>query len=204
METILYIKELEEPKINRKEILRYAGVKGNAQPLDALLDECLAESRGLFTYKVVYSEYPLRLDGDDVSLGFAFCKSERLAKGLASCESMIAFAATVGSHIDRLIKRYAVLSPAKAQMLDAIGTERVESLCDAFCAFIEDEAAKRGCASLSRLSPGYSDIPLSMQKEIFSALDCPRKVGISLGENLLMTPHKSVTAFIGILKKEGP
>ena len=37
-----------------------------------------------------------------------------------------------------------------------------------------------------------------MQKDIFAALDCPRKISLSLNESLLMSPSKSVTAIIGI------
>ena len=48
-----------------------------------------------------------------------------------------------------------------------------------------------------RFSPGYGDLSLEVQKEIFSLLDCPRKIGVSLGDSLLMTPSKSVTAIIG-------
>ena len=50
----------------------------------------------------------------------------------------------------------------------------------------------------SRFSPGYGDLGLEMQKDIFAVLDCPRKIGLSLNESLLMSPSKSVTAIIGI------
>ena len=49
-----------------------------------------------------------------------------------------------------------------------------------------------------RFSPGYGDLPINMQKDIFAALDCPRKIGLSLNESLLMSPSKSVTAIIGV------
>ena len=36
------------------------------------------------------------------------------------------------------------------------------------------------------------------QREIFAALDCPRKIGLTLNESMLMSPSKSVTAIIGV------
>ena len=53
-----------------------------------------------------------------------------------------------------------------------------------------------------RFSPGYGDLPLSMQTDIFRVLDCPRKVGLTLNNSLLMSPSKSVTAIMGIHKTE--
>lgn len=35
---------------------------------------------------------------------------------------------------------------------------------------------------------------------IFSLLDCPKRIGVTLGDTLLMSPSKSVTAFIGITR----
>ena len=55
-----------------------------------------------------------------------------------------------------------------------------------------------GLSLRPRFSPGYGDFPLSMQTPIFDALDCPRKIGVSLNASLLMSPSKSVTAVIGL------
>ncbi|MBQ7879735.1 MAG: Vitamin B12 dependent methionine synthase activation subunit, partial [Clostridia bacterium] len=40
--------------------------------------------------------------------------------------------------------------------------------------------------------------PLQTQKEMFALLDCERKIGLTLTESLLMSPTKSVTAFVGL------
>ena len=39
---------------------------------------------------------------------------------------------------------------------------------------------------------------LRYQKDIFSVLDCQRKIGLTLNDSMLMSPTKSVTAIIGI------
>ena len=112
----------------------------------------------------------------------------------------VVFAATIGLELDRLIARYSRLQPVKALMFQAIGAERVEALCDAFNEEVKCRAAENGESTRPRFSPGYGDVPLALQADIFCVLDCPRKIGLSLNASLLMTPSKSVTAIIGVGK----
>ena len=113
----------------------------------------------------------------------------------------VIFGATVGLEADRLIKRYSRLDTARAVMLQAIGAERIEALCDAFCADIEENVAERGLFTRPRFSPGYGDLPLEIQRDFVRVLDCRRKIGVTLNESLLMSPSKSVTAIIGLSDK---
>ena len=99
---------------------------------------------------------------------------------------------------DRLIKKYSISSPVRAVVFQAIGSERVESLCDVFCADVEKKIGKK-CRP--RFSPGYGDLPLEFQKTVFSCLE-PSRIGVSLSGELFMTPSKSVTAIIGIQKEK--
>jgi hypothetical protein len=133
-------------------------------------------------------------DGE-VDLGFAKVPSAALARNLAGCKRAILFAATVGLEVDRLIARYSRLQPVKGLMFQAIGTERVEALCDAFCA---DMDCRMGGGLRRRFSPGYGDLPLELQNNIFRVLDCSKTIGLTLNGSLLMSPTKSVTAIAGI------
>ncbi len=198
MENTVYTKIYAPPPWDKKEILRYAGVRGEAPELEAMLSACIAEAERELTYKVCFALFPLKTEGEGLDFGFAKTGSAALRKNLAGCEKILLFAATVGLGIDRLITKYSRLSPAKALMLQAIGTERIESLCEAFEADVQKELEQKGLAAKPRFSPGYGDLPLEMQKDIFSVLDCPRKIGLTLNASLLMSPTKSVTAIIGI------
>ena len=84
--------------------------------------------------------------------------------------------------------------------MQAIGSERVESRCVAFEGEIKDELREaRGEISFRpRFSPGYGDLSLELQRDIFRLLDCQRQIGVTLGDSLLMSPSKSVTAIIGV------
>ena len=79
--------------------------------------------------------------------------------------------------------------------MQALGAERIEALCDAFC---DSLISEKGVLLRPRFSPGYGDLPLEVQKDIFSLLECHKRIGVSLNESLLMSPSKSVTAFVGL------
>ena len=192
----VYVKNYPAPDFNKREILRYAGVKEDILEINALIDECIKELDGKLNYKVCYVEYPVKILGDDVDLTFTSVTSKDLAKNLKNCNDFILFAATVGVGIDRLIAKYNALSPTKALIFQAIGAERIESLCDLF----NNEIKEKYKTVKPRFSAGYGDLPIEIQKDIFTALNCSKNIGVILNESLLMSPSKSVTALIGVAK----
>lgn len=190
-------KAYREPPVCEKEILRYAGVKMADEATYSLLKSCLNETRGIFTYKVCYCVTEISVGEENCDFGFFSVKSKSLAKNLLGCSSAVIFAATVGIALDRLISKYTLIAPSRAFMLQSIGAERIEALCDVFSRDIEDSIDAK---LRPRYSAGYGDTPIEVQKDIFRVLDTSRKIGISLSDSMLMSPTKSVTAFIGIEK----
>ena len=195
---MITVRSFPLPPVNRREVLRYAGAKEESAQLAFLLDETLAEVLPLVAGKVCWMTVPLSRQEDLLNLGFAWIHSDSLCRNLAGCTQAVVFAATVGLGIDRLSARYGRLSPAKALLIQAIGTERIEALCDVFCEYIRCQTVPSGLYPAPRFSPGYGDFPLQVQKDIFQFLDCPRKIGLTLNESLLMSPAKSVTAIVGL------
>lgn len=198
MTDTLLVQTYEAPPVDRREITRYMGARELSEDLSALLEECLQEAEGRLRYAVCWREFPVSAEGERVDLSFAQVESAVLARRLSGCGRAVLFAATVGLELDRLIARYSRLQPVKALMFQAIGAERVEALCDAFCEDVKRRAAERGECPRPRFSPGYGDVPLELQRDIFRVLDCSRKIGLTLNASLLMTPTKSVTAVIGL------
>ena len=191
-------REYSAPDINRREILRYMGCKDSSDELEALINRAISLSEGKLSYKVCYSEFPLEITDSKCSLGFARADSRDLAKCLTGCEKALVFAATVGLELDRLILRYGRIEPSLALCLQALGAERIEALCDAFCDEMKARFAAEGKKMRPRFSAGYGDLPLSLQKDIFASLECEKRIGLTLNDSLLMSPTKSVTAIIGI------
>ena len=198
MSELILIKNYKEPPVCNKEILRYADVKSPNNEILNILNECLNEVRDKLTYKVCYIKTPLSVDGENCDLGVFKVNSENLAINLKDADEVIIFAATVGIEIDRLITKYSYISPVKAVMIQAIGTERIDALCNAFC---KDMAENFYGVLSPRFSAGYGDLPLETQKEIFTILNCEKHIGLTLNESLIMSPIKSVTAFAGIKYK---
>lgn len=189
------------PPFNEKEILRYAGCQKADNNIKELMHSCIDEIKNILTYKVCYREFPVSVNENTVDLCFEVVNSNSLSKNLSDCKSVVLFAATVGLALDRVIAKYSRISPAKALMLQAIGSERIETLCDLFCDDISKAKQKEGYLLKPRFSPGYGDLPLSLQKQVFACLNCYKHIGISLDDSLLMSPSKSVTAIVGITDK---
>ena len=196
--------DLSPPPFREREALRYAGHKTEDLPdgVRELLEQALTEAEGVLTFSVCYDRFPIRRTGDMLRIGEMTLRSDTAARAFAGCDEVLCFAATVGAGIDRLVRRYERLSPAKALLLQGVGAERAESLCDVFCEDFSARLAGNGKVLRPRISPGYGDLPLSLQRDIFRVLDLTRRLGLTLGEDLLMTPAKSVTAFAGIMEKD--
>lgn len=215
---MIVTKNYFEPPSCEKEILRYAGCRessqdslqlfdehaSSAESLESLLAECLDEVLPRLSYKVCYIELPVTITEDICDFGCMSVQSKALAKNLKGCEQVLLFGATIGVEIDRLIAKYGRISPTKALMFQAIGAERIEALCDVFCEEIRKEmqvtwdGSEKNVIMRPRFSPGYGDVPLETQKEIFAILNCGKNIGLTLNDSLLMSPSKSITAFVGI------
>ena len=137
-------KSFSDVPICEKEILRYAGSREANEGVSELLREALEEALPRMSYKVCYCVLPVKIAQDMCDFDVFSVKSEKLAKNLEGCATVMIFAATVGIEIDRLITKYGRLSPSRALMMQAIGAERIESLCNAFNSEVSSYAEKRG------------------------------------------------------------
>ncbi len=186
----------DEICVNRDEAYRYMGLSrdySNSE-FERIYGECLCEySKNVF-YKAVYRESSLSFgEGDELFFDFCSFSSKDLKKNLKDCKSVIVFAATTGINIDRLLLKYGALSDLKLMTADCIASSGIECFCDKVNAIISE-----GKETVPRFSLGYGDTELKYQKELLSFLDAEKKLGISLNESMMMTPKKSVTAFIGV------
>lgn len=197
---MIRIKNYKAPEFNFAEILRYAGCKSAAADISELIEECAAEAADKLSYRVCYDLYDIRREDGFLYFGTVKTDSQTLKTAFKDCNKLLVFGATVGAEVDRMILKYSRIAPSKALIMQAIGTERIESLCDMLCGEISDELRAQNYVLKPRVSPGYGDIPLDMQRELFGMLDCSRKIGLTLNPQLIMSPSKSVTALAGIGK----
>ena len=182
--------------IDRREALRYLGCSRSVEDMsgvEGVIDGCEREVLAVQNLKAVYSLYDISR-GDGLNLGFARTDSRDLEKYLSGCNKIALFAATAGAGIDRLIAKYNRISPARAAVTQALGAALVEGWCNTVHAQL---TAQYG-AITARFSCGYGDLPLTLQRDIFAALDVTKKIGVTLSDDCFMTPTKSVTAIVGI------
>ncbi len=183
------------PPVDKKEILRYAATAEGTEETLALLEECLAITLPAVSYKLCFA----RISPED-EYGRAIFSIPELSDYLSECAGAVIFGATLGVEIDRLIAKYGKISPSKALLIQAIGAERIEALCDEFCHEQREVLEKSGFSVMKRISPGYGKFSLSAQKKLFSLMNFGGTIGLTLNESLLMSPSKSVTAIFGFKK----
>ena len=195
MTGVVLTKTYQDFPYNDREILRYAKSRNPDEGTLAFLEEVKGMVKNSFVFKVCYTRLPVQNEGGMVALNGVSIPSKDLATTLDGCKEVLVFASTVGVEIDRQILQKERTSPLTAVFLQAVGAERIERLCNAFC---QDFAKEEGVVLTPRFSAGYGDLPLETQKLVFQLLSPEKHIGLTLNDSLLMSPTKSVTAFVGI------
>lgn len=195
---MIIVRDFVLPPPDIREVLRYMRAKEASGELLGLINRASDELLPRITPRVCYTELPIAVDGDRVRIGGAECISRGLSTRISGAERAVVFVATVGVEADRLISRYSRISPSLAIAVSALATERVEALCEELCRGVRAEKNALGLDVKCRFSPGYGDLSLDFQREIFKILSPEGKIGVTLTEGLLMTPTKSVSAIVGI------
>lgn len=181
-----------------EEALRYLGVQNapeNLRRQAAETAEALASFlQPRYTYKVYDLEFQderILLCGSGVTLTGASA-----SKMLAECTQAALLACTLGSPFDLRLTALQARDMAQAVVYDACGSAFAETGCDAACAELAARFPDRFLTD--RFSPGYGDLPLSLQPDICAALDASRRLGLHVTDSLLLNPVKSVTAVVGL------
>ena len=183
------IKSYQEISVEKSEIYKYLFIDKETKEMDEIINECLLECREQLSFKVTFDEYNVSINDNEIDFGFAKTKSNSLVKYINKREKVVIFVATIGHKMDRLIAKYSKLAPSKALVMQAIGTAYIEALCDCFNMEVSNNTR--------RFSPGYGDLSLEFQKDIFKVLSTD-KIGVSLNNSLLMSPSKTVSAIISL------
>ena len=189
--------------IDAAETKRYAGLRKNINFDEKKIFEACEEAQILiqvqgiweiynYNYKkqIILSEIPVIIEGNSIGAH------------LKHCDKVICMAVTVGEDIEiEVTKKFQNGEYINSILLDAAATAAVEQAADAMEKAIEHNPLTRGYSMRWRFSPGYGDWPLSQQLELFR-LACAETIGIKLSSSMMMIPRKSITAIIGLEKKE--
>lgn len=183
--------------IDRSEALRYLRSREDASlsnDLATAADKILALAAPAAAAVVL----PLCQEANQPVCGGLPLPGKAIARHLKGCDRCMLLAVTLGFAADRHIAAAGQYSPYQALLLDACATTAVEDLADHATERGRELLLKEPHSVTFRFSPGYGDLPLSLQPKLLELLDARRLLGLTVGSSLLLSPIKSVTAIIGI------
>lgn len=191
-------------KLDEKEILRYLGY--NHQKIDLqtnnLIKECIKEIKELIHKHYIYQIFDIEKKYHHIHLKNTklFLEGIDIYNHLFHSEKCAILAVTLGNIIDKRIKYYSKINLTKSLIFDACATTAIEAMADNTEEEIITYAKQNNYHTTYRYSPGYGDFPLSIQPEILKILDTERKIGLTVTQDFLLLPRKSITAIIGFQK----
>lgn len=197
----IYSLPVEKVNIDTDMALRFLRVRRepDKETMD-IFSACLSEFESAVSYRACYRYFDIECVDNKVRFSDEFeLVSDDLCKNLSGCKGAFVFVATTSSMVDRLISKYSSLQVSKACIVDAIGSAAIESFCDMLCVYLRDNYKVR---LKNRYSPGYGDLSIMTQSKVLKSVDCMRKIGVTLTDNNMMVPTKTVSAIVGVYEGE--
>lgn len=193
--------------IRTKEAVRYLGYGKCAvdeQTMQMIQDsfrelEQIAEPKSV--YRIFEVSFP---NEDEVQIENVKIRSKSLYKNIRGCEKVVMLGTTLGTEVDRQIRKYELISMARAVVLQACAAAYLEEYCDDVQAHIATLMEEEGLYLRPRFSSGYGDFSILHQKDILQMLEAAKKIGLTMTEGYMLTPTKSVTAIIGVSNTKEP
>jgi hypothetical protein len=187
------------------EVLRYLGYPSGVEPnlhLRKILNEWVRKASRRAEPRAVYRVFSvaelrrrclrLRTPAGDVAFHGA------VGEFLGASECVAAFIATAGPGVERLAGHLWREGDSLAAMIvNAVGAERTEAAEAMVIDQLREQAQPLNLAPTLPYSPGYCGMALSEQRTLFN-LFRDDDVGVTLTENCLMRPLKSISGLIGL------
>lgn len=186
---------------DRREALRYMGVRGAPDAgVQALVEEAahLLEPRA--HYRVLLQRLPLDWTGG-LSLDGIPLPGESIRRCMRGCGEAVLLGATLGSAVDGLIRRESLTRPALALAVNGCAAAMLEHALNGTCRELSVQVEGEGLTLTGRFSPGYGDLPLTLQPALLERLQAYR-IGLTVNAGGQLQPEKSVTALCGLRSGE--
>ena len=185
------------------EALRYLGIREPDREWTEKAEAMLAFLREKCPPRFHWRLFPLvRLESSLMLDGGPALSGGMAEKMLRDCTHAAVLVCTLGTAFDRLLSTEQARDMARAALMDACASALVEEGCDA--AERDMKAHLPGRCLTDRFSPGYGDLPLTLQIALLTAADASRRLGVQVTSSCLLTPMKSVTALIGVADTPQP
>ncbi|MGO3417734.1 MAG: methionine synthase [Pseudolactococcus laudensis] len=193
--------------LEKSEVLRYLGYRRKQEltpDISALVDEMIMEVQNVSNARYLYQAYDFTLDEVNHAIHLTntdlVLQSKQLYSHLKHAKQVVLLAATLGIEVERQVRLYELSEMTKAFVLDAACVDYIEKICD--LAEVDIDSQFTDSVLNRRFSPGYGDLSLEVQPQFLKTLGADRQLGLTLTENYLMIPRKSVTAILGLFEDD--
>ena len=193
--------------LEKSEVLRYLGYRRKQEltpDISALVDEMILEVQNVSNARYLYQAYDFTLDEANHAIHLTntdlVLQSKQLYSHLKNAKQVVLLAATLGIEVERQVRLYELSEMTKAFVLDAACVDYIEKICD--LAEVDIDTQFTDSILNRRFSPGYGDLSLEVQPQFLKTLSADRQLGLTLTENYLMIPRKSVTAILGLFEDD--
>ena len=193
--------------INKKDVLSLLGYKTGKTKISKEFAEKLekifkltyenGKGKGIYIIRKIkdINEDKISFENTEFKL-----KSKNLSKLFEDSFAVIFFGITIGCWIEnRITELNQDKKMNEALIYDAVGSEAVEGAANSINHFFDIEARQNRYSLTKRYSPGYGDLDISVQKQLYNELEL-EKLGIKIMDTNLLIPQKTITAFIGVEK----
>lgn len=189
-------------ELNYQEVLYYLGYRSQEidESLHTQIKRCMEQIKQCAKPKFVYRV----LDVNNGVCDFFPLVGQDAHHLLKDASKIIVIGATIGNDVEKLLMRYEVMNVADALIMDACASVAIENLCNNLEEDIRNYYQKEHLFLSNRFSPGYGDLPLSSQKQFCELLSMEKRIGVHVSDSYIMTPRKSVTAFMAVSNKPFP
>lgn len=178
--------------INKDRVLKYVQGENNPDNILAIIDKVLPKVLDASKPKV--TTFSCDYIPDELILG------EDIKKHLSGCCGVLLFAVTLGTEVDKLIRKMQFESVLDQVVCDAVSSVLIEEISESFEEDLKKEYLSKGLYLTSSYASGYGDYPLSTLSFQLKILDAHRKIGVALTNSGLMSPKKSICVVLGVSK----
>lgn len=193
-------------QIQPKEVLRYLGYKNQeiSETLNLIIEETIEETEKIIRPACTFEPVLINWENGEPAINRIRLPGKNIAAHLADCTQGAVLAATVGLETERRMRTYQVMDMTRAVIMDACASAAIEEVCDIVSSRFDTLCEAQSLFATERFSPGYGDLPLTLQPALIALTDAAKRIGLTCSRDNLLFPRKSVTAIIGVRETPRP
>ena len=195
---------VDQLRVSPVEVGHYAG--GSRYRLDdkmkALAEEMLERAKQLVAPVFTYAVHPVKSNdlnkGPQLKSGsyVEIPEEEKDPQIVALAPVVCTLGPGLEDETHRFMKDGELLT---AMFLDAVGVAHLELLGHGARQHIKKKISGRGLFTGCPFGPGYNDVPLDSQSQLFAHVDA-KGIGVQLNDNGVMLPMKSISFWLRITR----